>query len=206
MMGLADELKKISEQVKSQRPLIKTEEATKQVSIRPFIEALGYNTLNLAEVEPEYSADAKASGGERVDYAIKREGKPIILIEVKSANMALSDNNWKQLYNYYGATDVRFGILTNGLEYRFFTDLKKRNIMDKQPFLTIDMLNLDERMVNEIEGFTKPNFDLERILSSAQRRWQLSDYWTTEYRRTDSRVCHVFCETGLSGAYFAIDY
>lgn len=169
MMRLADELRNISEQVKQQRHLMKTEEATKQVSIRPFIEALGYNTLNLSEVEPEYFADAKTSGAERVDYAIKREGEPIFLIEAKSANKPLSDNHWKQLREYYGALEVRFGILTNGIEFHFYTDLKKLNIMDKEPFLTVDMLELDERLVNELEGFTKTSFDPERILSSARK-------------------------------------
>ena len=168
-MGLAGKLKTISEKIKSQRALIKTEEATKQVSIRPFIEALGYDTSNLAEVEPEYNADAADSGGERVDYAIKQLGAPIILIEAKAANAVLSEKYWKQLHHYYGATDVRFGILTNGVEYRFYTDLKKRNIMDKQPFLTIDMLNLDNRLVSELVGFTKSGFDPDQILSSARK-------------------------------------
>ena len=168
-MGLMDELRKISEQVNQQRHLMTTEAATAQVSIRPFIDTLGYDTFNLNEVYPEYTADAKASGSERVDYAIMQQGKPIILIEAKSADKVLSENHWKQLYNYYGAEDVKFGILTNGIEYRFYTDLEKLNIMDKQPFLTVDMLNLDERLMNELEGFTKAGFDPERILSSARK-------------------------------------
>ena len=166
-MVLMDELRKISEQVAPQRSLMKTEAATKNASVEPFIHALGYDTSNLAEVEPEYTADAKTSGSEKVDYAIKQAGKPVIFIEAKSADKVLSENHWKQLYNYYGAGDVRFGILTNGVEYRFYADLKKLNIMDKQPFLTIDMLNLDEKLVNELEGFTKSGFDPERILQSA---------------------------------------
>ena len=166
-MSLMDELRTISERVAHQRSLMKTEAATKNGSVEPFIHALGYDTSNLAEVEPEYTADAKTSGSEKVDYAIKQAGKPVIFIEAKSADKVLSENHWKQLYNYYGAGDVRFGILTNGVEYRFYADLKKLNIMDKQPFLTIDMLNLDEKLVNELEGFTKSGFDPERILQSA---------------------------------------
>ena len=168
-MGLMDELRKISEQVNEQRHLMTTEEATKQVSIRPFIRALGYDIYNLEEVQPEYTVDARTSGGERVDYAIKQSGKPIIFIESKAANKVLSENYWRQLYDYFGAEDVRFGILTNGIEYRFYTDLEKLNIMDKQPFLIIDMLNLDDGLVNELEGFTKASFDVERILSSARK-------------------------------------
>ncbi len=168
MMGLADELKRISEKIKSQRAMIKTEEATKQVSIRPFLQALGYDTSNLAEVEPEYNADATDSGGERVDYAIKQAGAPIILVEAKAANAVLSEKNWKQLHHYYG-TDVRFGILTNGLEYRFYTDFTKRNIMDKEPFLVLDMLQLDERLVTELQSFERSRFSLDHALFSAQK-------------------------------------
>lgn len=168
-MDLLDSIRKISANVELQRDLMRTEEATKQVSIRPFIEALGYDTSVLSEVTPEYIADARSSGGERVDYAIKQGGIPIILIESKSANTNFTENHWRQLHNYFNAEDVRFGILTNGLEYRFFTDLKKRNIMDKHPFMTIDMLNLDERTVSELEGFTKSGYDPERILSNAQK-------------------------------------
>ena len=167
-MGLMDELRKISARINQQRPMMTNEVATELVSIHPFIRALGYDIGNLNEVQPQYTADARASGSERVDYAIKQQGKPIIFIESKAANKVLSENYWRQLYDYFGAEDVRFGILTNGIKYRFYADLDKDNIMDSQPFLIIDMLNLDERLVNELEGFTKANFDAERILSRAK--------------------------------------
>ena len=171
-MSLFDSLSKISVQIQSQRHLMKhSEDATILVSIQPFIRALGYDTQNLVEVFPQYNADAKSTGGEKVDYAIFRKGKPIIFIEAKAANISLNESNWKQLYNYFNAeVGLRFGILTNGIEYRFYTDLKVRNIMDKQPFMAISMLNLDKRLAKELEGFTKSSFDPERILNGAQRR------------------------------------
>ena len=136
-MSLFDSLSKISGEIKKQRNLIKKESAIKQVSVQPFIKALGYNTNNLAEVEEEFDADAADSGGERVDYAIKLAGEPIILIEAKQANAILSEKFWKQLHHYVGATDARFGVLTNGIEYLFYTDLKKNNVMDKDPSLSL---------------------------------------------------------------------
>lgn len=169
-MSLFDALSRIAEQIQQQHHLMRNEEATLQVSIRPFIEALGYNTRNLAEVAPQFTADPRPSGTERVDYAILCESNPVILIEAKPANTGLTENNWKQLHDYFNAEEVRFGILTNGLEYRFYTDLNKRNIMDKKPFLTIDMLKLDERLVKELEPFTRKGFDAERIIASAQKR------------------------------------
>ena len=57
------------------------------------------------------------------------------------------------------AARARVGILTNGLEFRLYTDTAKPNIMDEQPFLEIDILNLDKQQVGVLEGFTKARFD-----------------------------------------------
>ncbi len=168
-MGLMDELRRISERIKQQRHLMANEAATVQASIRPFIRALGYDFDNLNEVRPEYTADFGTKQSEKVDYAIMRAGKPIILFEAKSATVSLSAGLAGQLFRYYATTEARFGILTNGIQYQFYADLEKRNQMDRQPFLTIDMLNLDERLVNELEGFTKAGFDPESTRSSVEK-------------------------------------
>ena len=157
-MSLYSELQRISDQIQQQRHLITTEQATILVSIQPFIRALGYDTQNLAEVQPEFTADPHSSGTDRVDYVIKRDGRPIILIEVKSADTVLNKHHWKQLHNYFVALDVEFGVLTNGIEYRFFTDLQKGNVMDEEPFLSIDLRKLSETQVNILEGFSKSRY------------------------------------------------
>lgn len=203
-MGLMDELRKISENVNQQRHLMTNEAATEQVSIRPFIRTLGYDLNNLNEVQPQYTADARTSGGERVDYAIKQQGKPIIFIESKAANKVLSENHWRQLYDYFGAEDVRFGILTNGIEYRFYTDLEKLNIMDKEPFLTIDILNLDDRLVNALEGFMKESFDPERILSSARElkyKDKIRLRLENEYQQPSKELVKCLCEQLYAGSF-----
>lgn len=192
-MGLMDELRKISARINQQRPMMTNEVATELVSIHPFIRALGYDIGNLNEVQPQYTADARASGSERVDYAIKQQGKPIIFIESKAANKVLSENYWRQLYDYFGAEDVRFGILTNGIEYRFYADLDKDNIMDSQPFLIIDMLNINELLVKELEGFTKAGFDPERILSSA-RKLAILPILDKEFRQPSKEFVRYFAK------------
>ncbi len=166
-MSLFNALSEIAKNIKSHRDAMGISEATTtQVSILPFIDALGYDTKNPIEVRfqhPILNWDA-------VDYAIVREGEPIVVLEAKKASENLSKKYWKQLFEYFNAEDVRFGILTNGIEYRFYTDLKKRNVMDEQPFLTIDMSNLDERLVAELDSFTKVNFNPQHILDGAQKR------------------------------------
>ncbi len=195
-MSLIDSLSNISEQIQSQRHLITSEQATILVSIHPFIRALGYDTQNLAEVQPEYSADPHSSGTERVDYVIKRNGNPIMLIEVKAASITLNQHHWKQLHSYFVALDVEFGILTNGLEYRFYTDTKKSNVMDEEPFLTIDMLKLDASQVNVLEGFSKSRFAPEQTL----RKIKLSNLLEKELSQPSDDFVKHFARQVHSGA------
>ncbi len=197
-MTLFDSLSKIAIQIQSQRRLMKTEEATKMVSIRPFIHALGYDIFNLAEVEPEFTADAHSSGTERVDYVIKRDGKPIILIEAKSADINLNKNHWKQLHNYFVALDAEFGVLTNGIEYRFYTDHNKRNVMDEEPFLVIDMQKLDTTQLNILDGFSKARFAPQETL----RKIKISNLLEKELNQPSDEFVKHFAKHVHSGPLF----
>ena len=120
--------------------------------IMPFISALGYNVFDPTEVVPEFTADVGTKKGEKVDYVIMREGKPDpILIEAKAATCNLDDAHCSQLYRYFSVTDARFGVLTNGIHYRFFSDLEAPNKLDVRPFLEVDMRSLTDNVVDELE-------------------------------------------------------
>jgi len=142
---------------------VRTEEAAKNAFVMPFISALGYDIHDPLEVIPEFTADAGVKQQEKVDYAIMKDGRPSILVECKSANVSLGKDHLSQLIRYYAFTDARFGILTNGVEYRFFTDLRKRNVMDEEPFLVVNMLELSDDMVVEVCCFAKSAFDAQAI-------------------------------------------
>ena len=103
----------------------------------PFFQTLGYDVFNPLEFVPEFTADVGIKKGEKVDYAMVIDGEPQLLIECKSINEKLTNHD-SQLFRYFGTTTSKFGILTNGREYRFYTDLDEKNKMDKTPFLTID--------------------------------------------------------------------
>ncbi|WP_240043698.1 type I restriction endonuclease, partial [Akkermansia muciniphila] len=94
------------------------------------------------------------------------EGEPIILIEAKWCGEQL-DKHDSQLFRYFGTSKAKFAILTNGLVYKFFTDLEEPNKMDEKPFLVIDMLNLKDNQVPELKKFTKASFDIESIFDAA---------------------------------------
>jgi len=166
-MDLIDNLKQISSKIQNQASLIGTEEATKNALIMPVINALGYNVFDPTEVVPEFIADHGVKKGEKVDYAIIQDGKPMILIECKSCGAPLNLKHASQLFRYFSVTDARFAILTNGVNYQFFTDIESPNKMDDKPFFEFSMLDIDEKAVKQLKKFSKSNFELEDILSNA---------------------------------------
>jgi len=166
-MDFIDQLRALSTRVAATRELIQTEEATKNAMVMPFIQILGYNVFDPLEVTPELVADVGTKKGEKVDYAILRDGKPIMLIECKRAGGDLGINHAGQLFRYFHVTAARFGVLTNGLVYRFFTDLEQPNKMDEKPFFEFNLLDFKERDVDELKKFAKSAFDLDTILTTA---------------------------------------
>lgn len=165
-MGFNENLLQLSERVLSIRPNILTEEATKMSMVIPFFQLLGYDVFNPLEFCPEYTADVGIKKGEKVDYAIIINGNPVILIECKSCTETL-DKHSSQLFRYFGTSTAKFGILTNGLVYRFYTDLDEANKMDLTPFLEIDLENLKDSLIPSLKKFCKEEFDTERIFSTA---------------------------------------
>ncbi|MFR9546906.1 MAG: type I restriction endonuclease [Rikenellaceae bacterium] len=143
-----------------------TEEATKNALILPFLSALGYDVFNPLEVLPEMHCDIGTKKGEKIDYAIIMNDEPTILIECKhwKQNLSLHDN---QLLRYFNVSKAKFGILTNGVIYRFYTDLLEPNKMDEKPFLEINMLDLRDHSIEELKKFHKSYYNVESILSSA---------------------------------------
>ena len=146
---------------------IDSEETTKIALITPLLRLMGYDTTNPAEVRAEYTADVGTKQGEKVDFALLQDGKPIIFIECKSAANQLSDENISQLYRYFSITDIQIGILTNGVEYKFFTTGEDNNRMDEKPFLDLDLLNLNKKDIKELEKFNKNNFNVDEVVSRA---------------------------------------
>jgi predicted type IV restriction endonuclease len=166
-MDFIDHLRVLSTRIANTKNMIQTEEATKNAMIMPFIQILGYNVFDPLEVTPELVADVGTKKGEKVDYAILRDGKPIILFECKKAGADLHINHASQLFRYFHVTDARFGVLTNGLVYRFFTDLEQPNKMDEKPFFEFNILDFKDRDVDELKKFAKTAFDLDTILTTA---------------------------------------
>lgn len=166
MEKFMNQLKSLAKRAESLKNSIQTEEATKTSLVMPFFQILGYDIFNPAEFIPEFTADVGIKKGEKVDYAIMNNDSPVILIEVKSVNEVLEKHD-SQLFRYFGTTSAKFAILTNGILYRFYTDLEEKNKMDTSPFFEFDLLDLKDSAIQELGKFRKNSFDLERIFNTA---------------------------------------
>jgi len=165
-MDFIDELRQFSTRISKIKDAILTEEATKNSLVMPFFQLLGYDIFNPLEFVPEFTADVGIKKGEKVDYAIIIDEAPVILIEAKWCGEPL-DNHTSQLFRYFGTTPAKFGILTNGISYRFFTDLNEPNKMDLEPFLVFDLLDINENLIPEMKRFAKKTLDISGAFNAA---------------------------------------
>ena len=164
-MDLKDQIKVIADRTKH-KDQIQTEEATKNAFVMPFLQSLGYDVFNPLEVVPEFIADLGIKKGEKIDYAIFKDGNPTILIECKhwAQNLNIHDG---QLLRYFHVSKAKFGILTNGIVYRFYSDLVSPNKMDEKPFLEFNITDVKDNQIEELKKFHKANFDAESIVNTA---------------------------------------
>lgn len=165
-MDFKDQIKLLSERVIKLKDNILTEEATKTAFIMPFIQTLGYDVFDPTEVIPEFTCDVGIKKGEKIDYAIHKDGSPAILVECKHWKEDLNSHNG-QLFRYFHVSNARFGILTNGIVYRFYTDLVEKNKMDEKPFFEFNMERYRETQVEKLREFHKSYFDVDSILNTA---------------------------------------
>jgi len=165
-MDFIDKVRQFSKRIDMIKDNLATEEATKTALIMPFFNLLDYDVFNPIEFVPEFTADIGTKKGEKVDYAIMKDNKPVILIEAKGVNDDLTKHD-AQLFRYFTATNAKFAILTNGITYKFFTDLEETNKMDEKPFLEINLLDLNDMKVAELKKFKKGNFDIDTIFNTA---------------------------------------
>jgi hypothetical protein len=165
-MDFKDYIKQISDRIINLKEQIQTEEATKNAFIMPFLQALGYDVFNPLEVVPEFVSDIGIKKGEKIDYAIFKDGAPTILVECKhwAQNLNLHDG---QLLRYFHTSKAKFGLLTNGIIYRFYSDLVEPNKMDEKPFLEFNITEIKENQLEELKKFHKSVFNAESIVNTA---------------------------------------
>lgn len=168
-MEFIDRINELKEKAETYKDSLKTEEATKNTLIMPFLNALGYDVFNPLEVVPEYTPEKGFKKDEKVDYAIIKDNSPIILVECKRIDDDKLDikKHGAQLFRYFTASKAKFIIFTNGIVYKFFSDVEEPNILDKEPFFVFNLLNFKPNQIKTLEAFKKDTFNIEEAFSNA---------------------------------------
>jgi hypothetical protein len=140
------------------------EESTKLYLVLPLIGLLGYDYTDPYEVYPEHTATADADHSHKVDFAILREGRPVIAIECRKAGADLADARGHLRAYYNASPTTKLAVLTNGMLFEFFVDASDPNRMDEEPFLTVDLENVarngaSAEVLQALTLLTKANFD-----------------------------------------------
>jgi hypothetical protein len=199
MPDLIDDIRNIAARIEKSKDLVQTEEATKNAFIMPFIAALGYDVFDPTEVTPELVADVGTKKGEKIDYAILKDSKPIMLFECKHHGANLDGEHANQLYRYFACVETRVAVLTNGIEYRFYTDLDAPNKMDAKPFLVFKITDFPDNLIPELKKLTKATFDLDAVLSTANELKYMREIKTllSQQLTTPSDDFVRFCASGI---------
>lgn len=206
-MEFHDRIAALATKVSNQASAIGTEEATKNAFVMPFISTiLGYDVFDPLEVVPEFTADVGIKRGEKVDYAIMRDGEVQILIECKASTGAPKIEHASQLFRYFSTTNARIAALTNGVVWQFFTDLDAPNKMDAKPFLVLDLLDIDDTLIPEVQKLSKDSFDLESIISAAEELkyvGALKREIASQFREPSDEWIKFFTQRVYDGSYTA---
>ena len=204
-MEFLEKINQLKDRALNLKDSLKTEEATKNALIMPFLSTLGYDVFNPLEVVPEYVADSRLKKDEKVDYAIMKDGKPVILVECKKVENDKLDvkKHAGQLFKYFTASKARFIILTNGIVYKFFSDIEETNIMDSEPFFVFNLIEFKENQIGNLAEFKKDNFDVEKVFSNAGDMKfirMFADVLENEYRTpSDDFVKYLFYKSDIEG-------
>lgn len=202
MPDFSDQLKIFTARIEDLRVHLQTEEATKTAIVLPFFQLLGYDVFNPLEFVPEFTADVGIKKGEKVDYAVMKDGLPVMLIECKSCTENLGFHG-SQLFRYFGTTKAKFSILTNGIIYQFFTDLEDKNKMDEKPFLEVDLLNLKKNQISELMKFQKIDFDVNVIANTASElkyTGQIQSYFAQQLKDPSDDFSKMIINSCYTGA------
>ncbi len=147
------------------------EQATKQSLVGPLFTLLGYDLTDPRECVPEYRVDFGPNRSVKpIDWAFFQAAKPIFFVEAKEVGKKLGSYD-EQLADYFAkAPESRLGVLTNGVQWRFFTDVVNANIMDKEPFLKWDVLTDEQPPYDFLTIVQKSQFNTHLIATFAKRK------------------------------------
>ncbi|MGQ0671649.1 MAG: hypothetical protein ACT4N2_02045 [Hyphomicrobium sp.] len=178
------------------------EESTKLYLVLPVLGLLGYDYTNPYEVYPEHAAGFASDDVRKVDLTILRDGEPTIAIECKKVGADLTADRG-QLCGYFNAlVSVKVGVITNGILFEFFVDSDEPNMMDEDPFLTLDMetiarVGVPQDVLDALFMLTKDQFEGELIAETAHvqlMKKRLRTIFVDEAKSPSEEFCRMALE------------
>jgi len=169
-MDFSNEVKVLADKFSARVSHLDTEEATKNSLVLPFFQLLGYDIFDPTEVIPEFKVKVAAKQGGRVDYALFLKGKPALLVECNTYGTSHSDEHLSQLLSCLRVTDARFGLLTDGISYSFYSDLDHQNSQESLPFFEMNFLDYTESQAMKLRQFAKSKFHEDKSVAQAYRQ------------------------------------
>ena len=166
-MSLLPALQSLAGRASAQTAHLATVEATKNALVLPFFQALGYDVFDPSEFIPEPGPELGFTDSVRPDYLVLRDGVPTLLVECRASGEVLGEVAASHVNWCFEATEARVAVLTNGLQFAFFTDLVHPGHMDERPILVLDLQTLQDSIVNRLAAFTRAAFDLTAIRAGA---------------------------------------
>ncbi len=155
------------------------EAQTRMYLIEPLLEILGYSRIDANDMLTEINA-GWGKKNDKADLGLIVKGKvPEIIIECKKLGKKLTVVEASQLNGYFSNTKgSKFGILTNGLEWLFYTDnlaTKETKLFDI-PFLKLDFSEINDELIEQFARFHKNGADLKEIHDEAQEFFFLQGF------------------------------
>ena len=153
------------------------ESKTRDYLIEPFFNMLGYNMME--HYSHEFSLKYSKGHVKKVDMVITLDGKkPIMLVECKKANQNLTVKHFNQVSDYYANhKESKVAILTNGVEYNFYSvKWNNEKELNDKPFISFNLNDFTRADLEDIALFHIQLFDVKEILSVAEDKYFLDDF------------------------------
>jgi hypothetical protein len=203
----AEQIKKLAVLLDKNKDKVTNEEATKMALVMPFLKVLGYDIHDPNEIIPEYTADVGDKKGEKIDFAIAKDSQVVLLIEVKSIKSILDPRDIYQLVRYFDVENVKFAILTNGIQYQFYTDFERTHRMDKQPFYSVKLdKNIRDSEIKILHLFSKSKFNISQIIVKAHEikyTGEIKDYLEKQVTAPEEEFIKFFMrKTNYPGPFY----
>ena len=162
-MSFQQNLSLLQQQIHRFKSQVPNKEAAKLAFVLPFIECLGFNIRDPYEVKPGYSLNIDCTDSQRIDYCMIVNDAPAFLLACENPSLPL-DIMKSPLYPCFSRIACKFAILTNGIEYHFYSDLEVDGILDSRPFFSVDLEGLSASQVEGLSRFQKDVFNPKEIL------------------------------------------